>query len=874
MSRSQDGGPLRCRSKDVPVSAWPWRAAADPSHSGLNGAQPAHWPGQGSFMAKDFIQAVQGTEVLPRSARVVIVGGGVVGCSVAYHLATIGVRDVLLLERRSLTCGTTWHAAGLVGMLRANYNMSMLAKYSADLYEALEQETGQSTGFVRNGSLSVATHKERLTELKRGASLAKLCRFPCEIVGPERIRELWPLLNVDDIVGGVYLPGDGVLNPVDVTQALAKGARNKGARLMENVLVQDVRVQGGRVIGVNTDRGDVDTEYVVNCAGMWAYGLARRSGVSIPLHAAAHHYVVTEPISNLPKSLPTLRDPDSCNYFKVDAGKLLIGMFEPHAKPWGHRGIPDSFCFDQLPADLDHIEPYLEAAALRVPLLRTAGLKVMFCGPESFTPDDRYHLGEAPEVRNYFVAAGFNSVGVQSAGGAGKVLAEWIANGHAPLDLGDVDILRNMRFQSAPSYLYDRTTESLGLLYAMHWPYRQFETGRNARKSILHDRLASANACFGEVAGWERANFFAPKGVVPEYTHTWGRQHWLPWSAVEHRAVRESVGVFDQSSFAKILVQGSDSLAVLNRISNNNIDVPIGRIVYTQWLNDRGGIEADLTVTRIAAESFLVVTGPASETREVSWLRRNIPAGAHVTTTNVTSSMAVVSVMGPSSRRLLQTLSDADFSDAGFPFATSQDIELGYAVVRAARITYVGELGWELYIPTEFAPDVFDRTVAAGTSFGLTLCGYHALNSLRIEKGYRHFGHDLSDHDTPLEAGLSFCCDFAKPGGFLGRDALLRQKDRGIQKRLALFRFLDPEACSYHEEPIYRDGIIVGRTTSGMFGHTVGSNVALGYVHFDSDASDERVLDGHYEIEVSGARFATEVSLRPLYDPAMKKIKC
>jgi glycine cleavage system aminomethyltransferase T/glycine/D-amino acid oxidase-like deaminating enzyme len=828
----------------------------------------------GGFMGKDLAQSTRDTDAIPRSARVVIVGGGVVGCSVAYHLATIGVREVLLLERKSLTCGTTWHAAGLVGMLRASYNMSMLAKYSADLYEALERDTGQSTGFVRNGSLSIATHEERFTELKRGATMAKLCNFPCEIVGRDRARELWPLLHVDDIVGGVYLPADGVLNPVDVTQALAKGARNKGARIVENVLVRDVKVQGGRVSGVITDRGDVDAEYVVNCAGMWARGLARRSGVSIPLHAAAHHYVVTETITDLPKSLPTLRDPDSCNYFKVDAGKLLIGMFEPLAKPWGHGGIPDSFSFDQLPADLDHIGPYLEAAAKRVPLLRTTGLKVIFCGPESFTPDDRYHLGEAPEIRNYFVAAGFNSVGVQSAGGAGKVLAEWIVNGHAPLDLGDVDIRRNMRFQNASRYLYDRTTESLGLLYAMHWPYRQFETGRNARRSILHDRLAAANACFGEVAGWERANFFAPKGTAPIYTYTWGRQHWLPWSGLEHRAVREAVGVFDQSSFAKFFVQGADSLAVLNRMSNNNIDVPIGRIVYTQWLNDRGGIEADLTVTRTAPESFLVVTGPASETRELSWLRRNIPGNAHAAVTNVTSSMAVVSVMGPSSRSLLQTLTDDELSDAAFPFATSREIEIGYAVVRASRITYVGELGWELYIPTEFAPDVFDRITAAGTSFGLTLCGYHALNSLRIEKGYRHFGHDVSDHDTPLEAGLAFCCDFSKPGGFIGRDALLSQKDRGVHRRLALFKFLDPEACSYHEEPIYRDGKIVGRTTSGTFGHTVGSNIAMGYVGVDDGASDLQVLGGLYEIEVSGARYATEVSVRPFYDPAMKKIKC
>ena len=825
-------------------------------------------------MAYESSRSVQPGASLPRSARVVVIGGGVIGCSVAYHLATIGMRDVLLLERKSLTCGTTWHAAGLVGVLRATYNMSMLAKYSADLYEGLEKETGQATGFLRNGSLSVATHGERLTELKRGASLAKLCQFSCEVVGPDRIRELWPLAHVDDLVGGVYLSGDGVVNPVDVTKALAKGARAKGARILENVSVLDIKIRGNTVTGVVTDRGDVDAEYVVNCAGMWAHRLARKSGVSIPLHAAAHHYVVTEPIADLPASAPTLRDPDGCNYFKADAGKLLIGTFEPHAKPWGHQGIPDTFAFDQLPADLEHLEPYLDAAARRVPRLREVGLKVVFCGPESFTPDDRYHLGEAPEIRNYFIAAGFNSVGVQSAGGVGKALAEWISNGHPPLDLGDVDIRRTSRFQSTPRYLYDRTTETLGLLYAMHWPYRQFETGRNVRKSILHDRLAAANACFGEVAGWERANFFAPPGVAIAYVDSWGAQPWLSWSAIEHRAVRESVGLFDQSSFAKILVQGSAALATLNRISSNNMDVDIGRIVYTQWLNDRGGIEADLTVTRVGPEAFLVITGAASETRDLSWLRRNTAPGAPVTITNVTSSMAVLSVMGPLSRQLLQTVTQDDLSNSAFPFATSREIEIGYAVVRASRITYVGELGWELYIPTEFAPDVFDRITSAGAPFDLKPCGYYALNSLRIEKGYRHFGHDLSDHDTPFEAGLSFCCDFGKPGGFVGREALLRQKERGVQRRLALFRFLDREGRSYHEEPIFRDGIIVGRTTSGMFGHTLGTNIAMGYVRCEEGASDAWLMAGRYEIEVSGVKYAVEVSLRPLYDPGMNKIKC
>lgn len=811
---------------------------------------------------------------IPRSARVVIVGGGVIGCSVAYHLAKLGVREVALLERKSLTCGTTWHAAGLVGTLRATYNMSALAKYSADLYARLEVETGQATGFVRNGSLSIATHEERFTELKRGASLAKLCGFPCEVVTAERAKEIWPLLDAAGVVGGIYLPSDGVVNPVDVTQALARGARTGGALIVENVRVLDIKTRNGRAAGVITDRGDIDSEFVVNCAGMWSRNLGRKSGVNIPLHAAEHYYVVTEAIPGLANVLPTLRDLDSFNYFKTDAGKLLVGTFEPHAKPWGHEGIPETFSFDQLPPDLNHLEPYLEAAMNRVPILRETGLKLVFNGPESFTPDDRYHLGEAPELRNYFVAAGFNSVGIQSAGGAGMALAQWIATGHPPLDLWDVDVRRNMRFQGTSRYLYDRTQECLGLLYAMHWPFRQFETARGARKSILHERLAGANACFGEVAGWERANFFAPSAEQAQYRYSWGRQNWFEWSAAEHRAVRQDVGLFDQSSFAKFLVQGRDASKVLNRICNNDVDTPAGRIIYTQWLNERAGIEADLTVTRLGEDSYMVVTGPASQTRDLNWLRRNTPEGAHAVITDVTSSMAVISIMGPNSRRLLQTLTSEDLSGDGFPFGTSREIELGFALVRASRITYVGELGWELYVPTEFAPDLFDRIVVAGKPFALRLCGYHALNSLRIEKGYRHFGHDVTDHDTPLEAGLGFCCAFGKRDGFIGREALLRQKEGQLQRRMLLFKFTDPSATSYHEEPIYRNDVIVGRTTSGMYGHTVGGNVAMGYVGHDGGVTDEWLEEGRYEIEVAGRRHHADASLKPLYDPGMKKIKC
>jgi glycine cleavage system T protein len=811
---------------------------------------------------------------MPSMARVVIVGGGVIGCSVAYHLTRLGIRDVVLLERKTLTCGTTWHAAGLVPTLRATYRMSQLASYSADLYESLGAETGQATGFVRNGSLSIATHQERFTELKRGASMAKLCGFPCEVVSPEDARALWPLMNIDDIVGGIYLPQDGIVNPVDVTLALARGARMGGARIIEHAPVVDIKVSDGKATGVITESGEIDAEFVVNCAGMWARGFGRKAGVNVPLHAAEHYYVVTESMPELAAQLPTLRDLDGCNYFKTDAGKLLIGTFEPDARPWGHQGIPDSFSFDELPPDLDHLEPYLEAAMHRVPALAKTGLQVIFNGPESFTPDDRYHLGEAPEVRNYFVAAGFNSVGIQSAGGAGKVLAEWIARGHAPVDLWEVDVRRNQPFQGNADYLFDRTREGLGLLYAMHWPYRQFETARNVRKSILHERLTAANACFGEVAGWERANFFAPPDEKAAYRYSWGKQNWFEWSAQEHMAVRERVGLFDQSSFTKLLMQGRDAVAVLNRICSNDIDVAPGRIVYTQWLNERGGIEADLTVTRLAPDAFLIVSGAPTQTRDLDWLRRNTPDDANAVVTDVTSSMAVLGLMGPEARNLLQQLTDADLSNAAFPFGTSSEIELGYARVRASRITYVGELGWELYIPTEFAPDVFDRLMAAGEAFGLKLCGDHALNSLRIEKGYRHFGHDVTEEDTPLEAGLSFAAAFNKPGGFIGKEALLKQKAEGVRKRMVLFRFLDPEPVSYHEEPIYRDGVIVGRTTSGMYGHYIGGNVAMGYIENADGATPAWVKEGSYEIEIATRRYRVEASLRAFHDPDMKRVKC
>ena len=816
-----------------------------------------------------------GTAELPARAQVVIVGGGVIGCSVAYHLAQLGITDTVLLERKQLTCGTTWHAAGLVPTLRANFNMSMLAKYSAELYEQLEHETGHATGFVRNGSLTVATNAERMVELKRGASMAKVAGFPCNVIEPEEAKELWPLLNIDDVIGAIHLPMDGVTNPVDTTQALAAGARRRGVKIFENTLVTDMLLQGNRATGVVTERGEIEAEYVVNCAGMWAREFGRKAGVTVPLHAAEHFYVVTEPMANLDNQVPTLRDMDAYCYFKGDAGKLLVGMFEPDAKPWGMQGIPQDFCFDELPEDFDHLEPYLEAAINRVPQIAETGLQVFFNGPESFTPDDRYHLGEAPECQNYFVAAGFNSVGIQSAGGAGKMLAAWIKHGHPPQDLWDVDIRRNMPFQTTSRYLRDRTTESLGLLYETHYPFKQYKTARGVRRSVLHDRLAAMGAVFGVENGWERANWFAGPDQEAEYQYSYGRQNWFDNNRLEHEAVRNGVGLIDQSSFSKYLVEGPDSMALLNRVCNNNVDVAVGKMVYTQWLNERGGIEADLTVTRLADERFLVVSGVVCQTRDMAWLRRNKQDKESVVLNDVTSAYAVISVMGPRSRDTLVKLTTADMSNEAFPFATSREIELHYAIVRASRITYVGELGWELYIPTEYAPAVWDALLEAGEEFAIRPYGYHTLNSLRIEKCYRHWGHDITDEDTPLQAGLGFACDFDKANGFLGKEALLEQKQNGVpQRRLLAFKFEDSEPLCYHEEPIYANGEIVGRVTSAMFAHTLGATIALGYVEPGEPVSKDWIEGSQFEIEVACERFPVQASLRPFYDPGMERIKC
>lgn len=815
---------------------------------------------------------------LPSHARIVIVGGGIVGCSLAYHLSLRGETDVLLLERDKFTSGTTWHAAGLVGQLRASRNMTQLAKYTSELFAGLEEKTGQATGFMQRGSLSVARTEARFEELRRQAAMARTFGLEVNVVSPGEVKERVPLANIDDIVGAVYLPGDGQTNPIDTTIAFAKGAKAAGLTLLEDIYVDEIIVENGTAVGVRTAQGDVRADIVVNCAGMWGRELANKAKDVVPLFAAEHFYIVTEEVPSIDRSMPILRDQDGCAYFKEEVGKLMVGWFEPVAKPWGMGGVPKDFTFGTLPPDFDHIAPLIEMATERMPILDEVGIQLFFNGPESFTPDDRYLLGESHYVKNLFVAAGFNSVGIAGSGGAGKVLADWILDGEAPMDLWEVDTRRMMPFQRNAAYLEDRTYETLGLLYGMHWPFYQNQTARDARKSPVHDRIADLGGVFGSVAGWERANWFAPAGVERKYEYSYGRQNWFEHTGNECAKVRNGVALFDQSSFAKYHVEGPGALRVMNQICANNVDVPIGKVVYTQWLNDRGGIEADLTVTRIGEKKFLVVTAAATQIRDLDYLQKvvaRLNAEDEVTIVDITSAYATFSIMGPRSRDFLQSLTPADMSHEAFPFATSRAIDLGYATVRATRITFVGELGWELYVPTEFSANVFDTLRDAGTAFDLGYAGYHALDSLRMEKAYRHWSHDITPDDTPLEAGLGFAVSFKKPDGFIGKAALEKQKAEGLKKRLAQFAVSDPDAVMLHNEPILRNGIMIGETTSAAYGHALRKDLAFGYIeNHDGIADDEFVLNAKYQIDIGGTLVDAEVSLEPLYDPKNARIKC
>ncbi len=811
---------------------------------------------------------------LPNHARAVIIGGGVIGCSVAYHLVKLGWKDVVLLERKQLTSGTTWHAAGLIGQMRSSSNMTKLAKYTQELYFDLEAETGVNTGIRRCGSISVALTEDRREELFRQAAMARAFGVEAEEITAKEVKERYAHLNIDDVVAGVYIPKDGQGDPANVTLAMAKGARQKGAKIVENVKVTGISKADGRVTGVdwstdNGDQGHIKADYVVNCAGMWGHEVGKMAGVNVPLHACEHFYIVTEPIKGL-EQMPVLRVPDECAYYKEDAGKYLLGCFEPNSKPWGMKGIPDDFCFDQLPEDFDHFEPILEMAINRVPMLAEAGIHTFFNGPESFTPDDAYHLGQAPNLDNYYVAAGFNSIGIQSAGGAGMALAQWMEDGEKPFDLGDVDINRMQDFQGNKTYLFERSKETLGLLYADHYPYRQKATARGIRRSPFHAHMDANRAVFGEAGGWERPNWFANEGQEQEYKYSWKRQNWFENSAAEHRAVRENVGMYDMTSFGKLRVEGPDAEAFLNYVCGADMSVPTGKIVYTQFLNNRGGIEADVTVTRLSETVYLVVTPSTTRIGDETWMRRNM-GEYRVVITDVTAGEGVLAVMGPNARKLMQLVSPNDFSNEANPFGTAQDIEIGMGLARAHRVSYVGELGWEVYVSSDMAAHVFETIHEAGQDMGLKLCGMHMMDSCRIEKAFRHFGHDISCEDHVLEAGLGFAVKTQKPA-FIGRDAVLRKKESGLDLRMVQFLLQDPEPLVYHNEPVLRDGEIVGRLTSGNYGHTMGAAVGMGYVPCKGETVDD-ILASSYEIDVAGVRVKATASIRPMYDPKSERVK-
>ena len=814
------------------------------------------------------MNAVNNPKSLPSHARAVIIGGGVAGCSIAYHLAKLGWTDVVLLERAQLTSGTTWHAAGLLTTLRDTETQTRLAAYSQQLFRRLEEETGQATGLIECGSIQLALTPAKAEEMRRGYRAAQSWGIECEEVSAAEVQRLWPLAYVGDVQAAFHFPRDGRINPTDLTRALARGARQAGVCILENCPVTAIEHQDGRVSAVESALGRVTTDIVVNCAGMWARQVGQLAGVDVPLQAAEHYYLISEPVAGVHPKLPILRDPGRSTYIREEAGKLMVGIFEDVARPWNVAGIPPEFAFGEIPPDWDRMQPYLECACARVPLLAQTGLKLLFCGPESFTADHNYLMGEAPNLKGFFVAAGFNSLGILSGGGVGFVMAHWIAHGSAPMDVWSVNIRRTYAWQNNPRYLADRVVETLGIGYQDHWPFRQWTTARGVKRSVLHDRVATAGACFGESAGWERPNWYARPGQKPVYEYSWGRQNWFENNAQEHRAVREAVGLFEQSSFAKILVQGRDAERGLNRIATADCRVPIGKVRYAQFLNERGGIEADVSITRLATDRFLVVTAAFTATHVIAWLREHLDADCCCVVTDVSDGWCMLNIQGPRSRELLAGIASGNWSNEAFPFGTAREVQIGYQQALAVRITYVGELGWELYVPVPFAIGVYDAIVEAGKPLGLRHCGYHALNSLRIEKAYRDWSHDIGPGDTPFDAGLAFTCAWTKPEGFIGREALLAVRSQPRRRRLLQFLLSDPEPLLYHNEPILLNGKRAGLITSAMYAHTLGAAAGLGYVSDERGVADELVASGRIEILVGNRSVPARASLRPLYDPS------
>jgi 4-methylaminobutanoate oxidase (formaldehyde-forming) len=811
---------------------------------------------------------------VPAHARCVVIGGGIVGCSVAYHLAREGWTDVLLLERGQLTSGSTWHAAGLVGQLRTNANVTQLLKHSVELYDRLEPETGQASGWKRNGGLRLACNPDRLIEIKRQATTARSFGLEMHLLSPEEAKDLWPLMDIADVVGAAFLPTDGQANPSDITQALARGARQHGVRIFEDCAVIGFRIERGRIAGVLTDHGEIACEAVALCAGLWSKALGRLAGVRVPLQPVQHQYMVTERIEGVTPALPTLRDPDRLIYFKEEVGGLVMGGYEPDPKPWAEDGIPDGFHFALLDPDWDHFEQLMRHALVRVPALETAGVKQLINGPESFTPDGNFILGEAPEVRGFYVGCGFNAFGIASAGGAGRALAEWIAAGEPPMDLWPVDIRRFGLPHDDDGWVRARTLELYGKHYTIAWPGEEHTSGRPLRRSPLYDRLRAAGAVFGEKLGWERANWFARPGRdEPQDVYAFARPNWFEAVGAEHRACRERVALFDASSFAKFLLVGRDAEAALSWICAGDVAGPPGHVVYTQMLNAKGGIECDLTVTRLAEDAYYIITGTGFASHDFAWIARNLPEDADARLLDVTSAVAVLPIMGPRARDLLARVSSDDVSNAAFAFGTWREIHVSGAPVRALRMTYVGELGYEMHVPVEFASTVYDALVAAGEPFGLAHAGYRAIEALRLEKGYRAWGADIGPDHTPLEAGLGFAVKLGTPEPFLGRGALEAQRAAGLTKRLACFTVDDPEIVLLGRETIYRDGAPVGWLSSGGYGYTVGKWIGYGYVRNPDPIDAAWLSAGRYELEVATVRVPAALHLGPLYDPGGQRIR-
>ncbi|HEX6144003.1 MAG TPA: FAD-dependent oxidoreductase [Geminicoccaceae bacterium] len=811
---------------------------------------------------------------LPAHARCVVIGGGIMGCSVAYHLAHEGWTDVVLLERHRLTSGSTFHAAGLVGQLRANANITRLLTHSVELYARLEAETGQASGWKMNGGLRLACTPDRMVELRRQATTARSFGLEMHLLTPDEAGELWPLMEASDLVGAAFLPTDGQANPSDITQALARGARQQGVRIAENCPVTGFRIERGRVAGVVTALGEIGCEAVALCAGYWSKPVAALAGVRVPLQAVQHQYMVSERIEGVTPDLPTLRDPDRLIYFKEEVGGLVMGGYERNPIPWASAGIPDGFQFSLLDPDVDHFEPFMAEAVARVPALETAGMKELINGPESFTPDGNFILGEAPELQGFYVGCGFNAFGIAAGGGAGKALAAWIAGGEPPYDLWPVDIGRFGPPHADDGWTRSRTLELYGKHYTIAWPGEEHASGRPLRRSPLYDRLKAEGAVFGEKFGFERVNWFARPGRdEPCDVYGFGRPNWFDAVAEEHRACREVAALFDASSFAKFELQGPDAERALGWIAANDVRVRPGRVVYTQMLNRHGGIECDLTVSRLADDLFYIVTGTGFATHDAAWIRRSLPEGADVRLREVTSALAVLPLMGPKARAILRAATDDEVTDEALPFGTWRTIRIAGAPVRALRITYVGELGFELHLPVEYALTVFERLVEAGRPHGLRLAGYRAIESLRLEKGYRAWGADIGPDHTPLEAGLAFAVKLGTDVPFLGRDALERQRAHGVRKRLVGLTLDRSEVVLLGRETILRDGMVVGWLTSGGFGHTIGKPIGYGYVRNPDGVSRDWLMAGEYALEVAGEPIAATLQLRPPYDPEMSRIR-